>query len=182
MIRKMIENPLQGRTLFTLFGIPWKLTKASRQFVPSRLAAGLIIAFIFMRTEPLGIRLTYGLAYGLILLLSQFLHIIGHTLGGKLVGHPMSANLIVAYQFTTYYADEPPLPRRVHLTRTIGGPLINFIIAGLAFFAWQAFGEHTLLFTTIINLFLTALLFLPFKGIDGEIFWREIRRSTTQGA
>ena len=178
----MTEYPLQGSPLFTILGIPWRLTPTSYQFLPSRLAAGLIIAFIFLRTEPLGIRLTYGLVYGLILLLSQFLHIIGHTLGGKWVGHPMSASLVVAYQFITHYADEPPLPRRVHLTRTIGGPLMNFIIAALSWTAWQFLGGHLLLFTTIINLFLASLLFLPFKGIDGEIFWREIRRNTIKGA
>lgn len=179
----MTRAPLQGRTLFTILGIPWKLTPTSIQFVPSRLAAGLIIAFIFLRSESLGTRLSYGLAFGLFLLLSQFMHIIGHILGGRLVGYPMSASLIIAYQFSTFYADEPPdLPRRVHLVRTVGGPLMNFVMAGLSGIAWQFSGEPLLLFTTIINLFLASLLFLPFKGIDGEIFWREIRRNTPQGA
>ncbi len=166
------------RTLFTLLGIPWKLTPTSFQFIPSRLATGLLLAFIFLRSETLGMKFMIGVVYALILLASQFLHIIGHILGGKAVGHPMSASLIIAYQFTTYYADEPPdLPRRVHLTRTIGGPLMNFIIATLAYIAWQIYDGHVLLFTTLINLFLSSMLFLPIKGIDGEIFWREIRRS-----
>ena len=172
----MTDAPLQGRSLFTVLGIPWKLTPTSIQFIPSRLATGLIIAFIFLRAEPLEGRLSYGLVFGLTLLLSQFLHIIGHILGGKVVGHPMTASLIIGYQFTTYYADEPPLPSRIHLTRTIGGPLMNFLIAAVAFIAWQIYGGHVLLFTIMINLFLTSVLFLPFKGIDGEIFWREIRR------
>jgi len=171
------NEPLQNRTLFTVLGIPWKLTPTSLQFIPSRLATGLIIAFIFVRDGTLGGRLTHGLIFALILLASQFLHIIGHILGGKLVGHPMSASLIIGYQFTTYYTDEPPLSPRVHLTRTVGGPLMNFVIAIGAFTAWRIFGGTIPTFTFILNLFLASLLFLPFKGIDGEIFWREIRRS-----
>lgn len=174
--RNVSEDPIQGRTLFTFLGVRWKLTPTSIRFVPSRLATGLILAFILLRAEPLEDRLFYGLVYGLILLVSQFLHIVGHILGGKIAGHPMSASLIIAYQFTTYYEAEQPLTRRVHLIRTIGGPLANFILAAGAFLAWQKFSGHILLYTAIINSFLALLLFLPFKGIDGEIFWREIIR------
>lgn len=89
----------------------------------------------------------------------------------------MLASLIIGYQFTTYYADAPDdLPKRVHLTRTIGGPLVNFIIAIAAFIAWQMTNHHAAMFALVINLFLASLLLLPFKGIDGEIFWSELRR------
>jgi len=176
--RDVSEDPMQGRTLFTILGVPWKLTPTSIRFAPSRLATGVILAFILLRAESLEGRLFYGLVFGLVLLASQFLHIIGHILGGKIAGHPMSASLIIAYQFTTYYEDEQPLTRRVHLIRTIGGPLANFILAAAAFLAWQRFAGYILLYTAIINSFLALLLFLPFKGIDGEIFWREIRRKS----
>jgi hypothetical protein len=100
-----------------------------------------------------------------------------HTLSSKWVGALMTANLIEDTQITTYYADDPPLlPRRVHLGRTLGGPLMNVIIATFAFMAWQLNGGHILLFTATINFFLASMLLLPFKGIDGEIFWRELRR------
>ena len=72
--------------------------------------------------------------------------------------------------------EQTDLPRRVHLTRTIGGPLMNFVIAVGAYIAWQIYSGHILLFATIVNLLLSSLLFLPAKGFDGEIFWRELRQ------
>lgn len=137
----------------------------------------MAVALVALRDEAVLTRIFFGLVYALVLALSQFLHIVGHTLSGKAVGALMTATLIEDRQITTYYADDSPhLPRRVHLGRTLGGPLMNFIVALLAFLAWQRISGHVLLFTTAINLFLASMLFLPFKGIDGEIFWRELRR------
>jgi hypothetical protein len=171
------DSALAQRTLFTLLGVPWKLTPKAWRFIPTRLGFGLVIALIFFQSESLGMRLAFGAMYALLLLASQCLHIIGHTLSSKWVGAPMTANLIEGTQITTYYADDPPrLPRRVHLGRTLGGPLMNAVVAAFAFVAWQINGSHIVLFTAAINLFLASMLLLPFKGIDGEIFWRELRR------
>lgn len=165
------------RTLFTFLGVPWKLTPKAWLFIPIRIGVGVAVALVALRDEAVLTRIFFGLVYALVLALSQFLHIVGHTLSGKAVGAPMTANLIEDKQITTYYADDSPhLPRRVHLGRTIGGPLMNFVIATLACLAWQITGGHLMLFTATINLFLASMLLLPFKGIDGEIFWRELRR------
>jgi hypothetical protein len=171
------ELALPHRSLFTCLGVPWKLTPKAWLFLPTRLAFGLVVAFVFLQSESVATRLFFGAVYALLLLASQSLHIIGHTLSGQWVDAPMTANLIEDRQITTYYANDPPdLPARVHLGRTAGGPLMNFVVASLACVTWQIQGGHVLLFMTLINLFLASMLFLPFKEIDGEIFWRALRR------
>lgn len=167
--------------LFAFLGVPWKWTRKAWFFIPTRIGLCMGIALLVLRDETILARVLSGLVYALALMLSQGLHVIGHTLSGQWVGSPMTANLIEATQITTDYADDAPtLPRRVHLGRTIGGPLMNLTVAALTFIAWQINGSHLLRFTALINLLLAVLVLLPIKGFDGEIFWRELRRQNKE--
>ena len=173
----MNKRPVQGRTLFSLLGVPWKLTDRSRQFIPTRLVFCMIIAFIIFRDEAVGVRVVYSLVYALLMMLTQCLHIVGHTITAKFVGAPMAANLILDTKILTYYPDDPPdLPARVHLGRTLGGPLMNAAVGLAALAFWSHFGGPILGFVTAVNLLLGVGILLPFPGMDGEVLWRELRR------
>ena len=51
-------------------------------------------------------------------------------------------------------------------------------LAGLvSLAAWWFIGSHALLFFTAVNFLLGIGILLPFPGIDGEVIWRELRRS-----
>ena len=112
-----------------------------------------------------------------LLLLSQFLHIVGHTLGSKFVGAPMDANLILDTKILTYYPNAPvSLPSGVHLGRALGGPPVNIFVSIVAVVAWTIIGGHVLLFFVLVNLVIGWGVLLPFPGVDGEVLWRELRR------
>ena len=74
-----------GRTLVTLFGVPWPVTSQSWRFVPPKIVIGLIVAFLVYRDEPLESQIVCGVVYGLLILTLLFLHIVGHTINSKLV-------------------------------------------------------------------------------------------------
>lgn len=112
------------RTLFSLLGIPWQLTPTAWLFLPSRLGLGLVVAFVFLGSLGINARLAYGVGFALMTVFSQFVHIVGHTLGAQRAGAPMAANLIQSTKILTFYPNDPvDLPDRVHLLRALGGPV-----------------------------------------------------------
>lgn len=168
---------LSGRTLFTLFGVPWTVTPQSWRFVPPKIVIGLIVAFIVHRDEPVEARIVYGIVYGLLIVTLLFLHIVGHTLSSRWVGAPMDENHITPILIRTTYHDDPPdLPKRVHLGRAVGGPLMNITVGLFTLLIWSQVGGQILLFFVLANLVLAGFILLPLPTIDGEVIWRELRR------
>ncbi|MEP7200334.1 MAG: hypothetical protein ABI874_10975, partial [Chloroflexota bacterium] len=120
------------RTLFTLFGVPWTANAKSLQFPFTRVAFGCFIAILFLGNEDLPTRLAYGVVFGLLTMLTQVLHIIGHTLGGKFVNAPMAENFVTPISVLNVYRNDPPdLPSRTHLARALGGPAMNLVVGVL---------------------------------------------------
>lgn len=138
----------------------------------------MVIALLSLQNENVATRLLYALLFALLLLFSQFFHIVGHTLGGKFVGAPMNENLIVENKIWTRYDDNSrELPRRVHLGRALGGPLLSLIIGLIALAAWNFFGGYLLAFLATVNLLVVGFgILLPFPNVDGQVIWRELRR------
>ncbi len=168
---------VSGRTLFTLGGVPWKLTSKSPRYLPTRLAAGLVVAFVFLSYETLEARLLYGVMFGCLIVLVNFVHIVGHTLGGKTVGAPMDEALVLDTKIWTRYIDDPPdLPRRIHLGRALGGPLMSIAVGAISLGVWTSIGGTPLLFFAIVNLLLGLGVLFPFPSVDGEVIWRELFR------
>ncbi len=169
----------QRRTLFTLFDVPWTVTGDSWRFAASRLAAGLAASFIFLRTIPFGERLLYGLLFGLLLGLSNFLHILGHFISGKLAGAAMDENLVTPYSILTAYHEDPAeVPGRLHLARAAGGPLATLLLALASLAAWRLLGGPAWGFLAAANGLLFAMVILPLPGADGQVIWRELLRSS----
>jgi len=165
----------QRRALFTLFGVPWTATGESWRFNASRLAAGLAASFIFLRAFPAGERLLYGLLFGLLLGLSNFLHIIGHLISGKLAGAPMDENLVTPYSILTAYHEDPAeTPERVHLARAAGDPLATLLLASSSFAAWRLLGGPAWGFLAAANGLLLGMVILPLPGADRQVIWRQL--------
>ena len=160
--------------------------------------AAAILAARWVHLLP-GLAILAGLLSALMFFVSEWLHQLGHALAASRAGHPMTGihffNLFSASQ---YPADEPPLPRRTHIARALGGFWVNVVIGllllpvalylwprgreilpdAISFLAWLAgFGA----FTNLIVLGLGALvpLRIPGGGLnDGGTllyYWRQGR-------
>ncbi|MDX1435542.1 MAG: hypothetical protein R3335_01945 [Anaerolineales bacterium] len=166
------------KALFTILGVPWTVTERSLLFVPTRLGFGAILAMLFLRDYGRGERVRYGAIFGALTLVTNGIHILGHTLGGRRVGSPMNENLITETSiFTVYHGDQGEVPRRVHLSRALGGPLAN-ILAGLATLPlWPVFPGPAVRFFTLLNFLFGFAVSLPVPDADGEVIWRELLRS-----
>jgi hypothetical protein len=113
--------------------------------------------------------------------ITMVLHSFGHILGGKLVNSSMSGLLIAATRHVNVYdGDQSQISSRVHLARSLGGPLFNLLSAGIFFILiqWMEAGFWMRLFSSLIsvNLFFGLGSFLPIPSVDGEVIWREIRK------
>jgi len=54
--------------------------------------------------------------------LTQLVHQLGHALAARATGYPMTGiRYDYAFSYSTYPADEPPVPAAVHIQRSLGG-------------------------------------------------------------
>lgn len=161
------------RELFRVFGVPFTATPSAWMSLIPMIVGGIIIAFIFLSDKGILAQLFFGIIYGLLIKVTYILHDIGHIIGGKSVGSPMDENLITNTRQVNIYRGIQDFPKQVHLSRALGGPLLN-IFVGLFAFAFVLDG-HVMTFFAIINLIFGFASFLPIPSIDGEVIWRELR-------
>lgn len=159
------------RHLFTLLGVPWNATPTAWIGRLVFLSTGVVLALMF------GQPILTGIAFGIVIELSYFLHDIGHVLGGKAVGKPMDEALITTIRHVNYYRGLQDFPKQVHLGRALGGPIFNASIGLAMLLIWQGMGSPIVLFAVFMNLGIFGLgSLLPLPSIDGEVIWRELRR------
>lgn len=162
------------KPMFTLAGVPWTYDAQSWRFVVPKLFIGLIAAFVLRRSEPVLDNLLISLIYGLLLNLLLLLHIVGHIISSKFVSPAMTEARIMPILIQTRYDSDPEqLTSRVHLVRSIGGPLMNLLLGALGYVLWRATGSLIAQFFMAANWLLTLLILLPLPTIDGEVIWRE---------
>ncbi len=126
-------------------------------------------------------RLYQALFFTIAVEIAIVVHAFGHILSGKIVRSAMDDLLITATRdVNLYHGDQNLVPGYVHLVRSLGGPILNLIAAGI-FYAFspapaQDFlnGLNASLIST--NLFISLGSFLPIPSVDGSVIWREIIR------
>lgn len=164
-----VENAPR-RPLFNILGVPWYGTPLAPLHVVLMLVAGWAVALVVSGSGWFWL----GIVYGVSLLLANFLHSVGHILGGKRVAAPMTGNLITATRHINLYEDEPPTrPRDVHLSRTLGGPLLNFGAGALFLLLGAIVGWHWVVALGIANVVFGVASLLPVYSFDGEVIFRE---------
>lgn len=160
------------RTLFTLGGVPWRITPRGWLSQVAMLTLGLIAGLIFMGGD-----LAASLIFGLLLIVSYGLHSLGHIISARMVGAPMDELLITATRPVNIYRNDPPdLPSRAHMGRAIGGPALNLLAGALGLALAVAGGGSFALFFGLLNSGLGLGSLLPVPSVDGEIILRELRR------
>ncbi len=127
-------------------------------------------------------RLYQSMIFTIAVEITTVFHAFGHILSGKIIHSPMDELLITTTRdVNLYHGDQSLVPGHIHLVRSLGGPIVNLLIAGVLYYAvtpmltgdfWPA------LVASLINtnLFFGIGGFLPLPSVDGEVIWREILR------
>ena len=178
-----LGSPLGLRTTLSGVGIAsyliavpllaWGAAKLSSLNVTTALAAG-------------------ALSSGL-MLVSDWLHQLGHARAARRTGYPMiGIHFSSPFAISVYPADEPQIPSELHMRRALGGFWVNLVVglllAPAAIYLWPRGGLLAWLagFTSVFNFFvigLGALLPIDIPGvftIDGGTllrYWRESRKT-----
>ncbi len=127
-------------------------------------------------------RLYQALFFTIAVEIANQIHAFGHILSGKIVRSAMDELLITATRdVNLYHGDQNLVPGYVHLVRSLGGPILNILAAGV-FYTFAPAPNHSFLNSLIaslisINLFIGLGSFLPLPSVDGGVIWREILRS-----
>jgi hypothetical protein len=113
--------------------------------------------------------------------LATAVHAIGHIFSGQAIGSPMDELLITATRGVNLYDGPQEIyPPSIHIGRSLGGPLFNLVIAGVARALLPILpgGWATQFATTTIsiNLFFGLGSLLPLPSVDGQVIWRELFR------
>ncbi len=171
----------ERHVLFTWLGVPWVSTSETIPFLITRLAAGLILAWFLLPQESAAMRLFWGVFYGLLMILAQVAHTVGHIISSRQVTPPMrEVRFGLIGIMTLYPIDDGKIPANVHVMRSIGGPAANILVGVIAFAVWALLRWHPLSFFAAFNILLGAAALLPLPMIDGGIIWREIGKWTSQ--
>jgi len=128
---------------------------------------------------PLDERLLQSIYFVIAVELTTPLHALGHIISGKLVYSAMDELLITATRdVNIYHGDQSQIPGKVHLVRSLGGPILNILVGLVCILIapsipagfWSA--VNTSMIST--NLFFGLGGLLPVPSVDGEVIWREI--------
>lgn len=166
---------MADQNLFSFLGVPFTANEQSWRFLPPKLFIGIVVAFITLPDLPLLERILTGLLFGGLLLLVLMLHILGHILSSKLVAPPMSeARITPRLIETLYHNDSEYVTSRVHLTRSLGGPIMNFALGGISLIIPNTLHNPALAFFAWANLVIGVIVLLPFPSVDGGVIWREV--------
>jgi hypothetical protein len=175
-----------------LFGLAVTVTRAALLWHAGLAVLCALLAAWLLRLSLLPALLA-GLLSAFVFFLSELLHQLGHALAARGVGHPMQGlHFFSLFSASLYPADEPALPRRVHVMRSLGGfwvnVLLGLVLLPLAVRAWPpgGVGAWLLAFAAFANLLVLGLgAFLPITvpggtgATDGAAllrYWREAQR------
>lgn len=126
-----------------------------------------------------GERVTQSLIFTVVVEITTVFHAFGHILSGKLAGSPMDELLMATTRdVNIYHGDQSAIPGRVHLMRSLGGPVFNLIAAGVFWLIAPGVGPG-LASAVIASLISTNAFFglgglLPIPSVDGFVIWREL--------
>ncbi|HEY4690571.1 MAG TPA: hypothetical protein VIK33_14755 [Anaerolineae bacterium] len=114
-------------------------------------------------------------------------HAFGHILSGKLIGSAMDELLMATTRdINLYYGDQSGYPSRVHIVRSLGGPVFNLVLlvvlAALYPTMTDSPARELVGYLVSVNTVLGVGSFLPIPSVDGEVIWREVIKSLAKRA
>jgi hypothetical protein len=167
------------KTLFALFGVPVSYTRFSAFALPFMMLAALPYA-LFRERETAPRPLSIGaLKYALLMTVTNYLHSIGHILGGRAVSAPMGELIITSTrQVNRYEGPQDHHPKGTHITRAMGGPLLNLLAALVAYLLFRKLGGRPRWLADFV--FFNAAWglgsFTPIESLDGGSILKHLRQ------
>ncbi len=139
------------------------------------LLLGLIVAILERPSPDASPRLLVALQYGVLLLLSNVVHTLGHLAAARLLGIRTNTVLITATVHVNSHVCVYGLSSRWrHIGRALGGPAANLAL-GLAALLFSVYlPVASLRFLAIANLFVSGSVVLPIPRLDGWVIWGEL--------
>jgi hypothetical protein len=163
------------KKLFRLFGIDWYMTSIGWLCLPLFYAAGVLIAYFYHTGEPVGALLFNGLIYGLLLILINTFHTIGHIFSGRITRAPMTSVIVTATRQLNWYDEDPnSVGKGVHIMRSLGGPLMNILTGLIAYGIDRLIPNMALSFFASTTILIGIVALLPIPSVDGWVIWGEI--------
>ncbi len=109
-------------------------------------------------------------------------HGFGHILSGKLVHAAMDELVFTATRgVNLYWGDQHHYPRRVHIGRSLGGPIANLLVAvlyaALLSLLPPGTARDVVARLVSVNQFFGFGSFLPIPTVDGWVIWRALLRT-----
>jgi Zn-dependent protease len=180
------EDPRSGnvKPLFLLFGVEWAATRWVWLNFVLVLALGMVVALVGRSDDELPVRFMLGIGYGVLIELSMIAHGAGHIISSRAVGWPMQSLILTATVPVTRFPAHQSPPRRAHVARALGGPLLNLLLAALCLAAWAMGAPELLGFFGAANVAIGAFTLLPIPTLDGAVLWHDsnYRSEPTAGA
>ena len=114
-------------------------------------------------------------------------HAFGHILSGKLIGSAMDELLMATTRdINLYYGDQSGYPSRVHIVRSLGGPVFNLVLLVVLAALYPTMtgspARELVGYLVSVNTVLGVGSFLPIPSVDGEVIWREVIKSLAKRA
>lgn len=166
-------DPSAHRRLFTVFGVAYVATRWAWLNLVLLLAAGLTLAAVSGDGGTLAL-VGRGLVMAALLEVALVVHGLGHIASSRLVGAPMRSMILTATVAITDFSDDDaaaPRPRRAHLGRALGGPLLNLAAALFAVVAHAIIGGQPIAVFAAVNGIIGVFTLLPIPSLDGAVLW-----------
>lgn len=157
--------------LWKLFGVNWVATRYAFLCIPFYLTLGLVVEGLTGDKNLLLTRFMYGSVYGMLIFLLVTLHTIGHIISGKIVGAPMSDNILTSTFQVNKYDDQKRFHRSIHVGRALGGPILNLSLGILAWLFHHIYPNPWVKFLSISSIVVGLYTLLPLSSLDGEVLW-----------
>ncbi len=167
-------DPTTYRKLFTVLGTDYFATPRAWVSIVSLVGVGIVVGIVASPMDGPGANVGVGVVYGLMIVLVEFLHGIGHIISSRAIGAPMS-RMIVTMTVITGQFDTNDVTSRQHLWRALGGPLMNLIL-GVIFVVIAP--NHYVMFFGCFNIVFFLIAILPIPTLDGSVILRELRRGS----
>ncbi len=145
--------------------------------IPLIVIVGYTTIFHFenLNGKTVTIALLTGICFASFHEIAQFVHQLGHALVARLLGQPMKGvRQFAVFSFSEYPANEPVLPDKLHILRSLGGVVALALVFTVVFWTWLGIPASASEFTRWLLDFLlfdSALLFFTSAIIsDGLLF------------
>lgn len=184
---KTMEQPLgvvepidrrHRRTAFALLGVPVSYTGLAGLALPLMVLGVLPVALWGADRSPQAVA-RRALRFGVLSETSNYLHSLGHILGGKAVGAPMDELVVTATRHVNLYqGDQSDYPASTHITRAAGGPALNLLLALLLFPLARALSGKAgkwLRELALTNLVFGLIALAPIESVDGGSILHHLR-------